>query len=129
MAADLQRSRDVIRKRVGRAPRVIAWPYGRYTSELRDLANSLGMTIGLTLDDGANMDDTPLSRLRRILVSRNLQLWELNREITIRNQNLSDNDRAQKVMHMDLDYIYDADPAQQERNLGHLLDRIVVRWP
>jgi biofilm PGA synthesis lipoprotein PgaB len=28
-------------------------------------------------------------------------------------------------MHVDLDYIYDADPAQQERNLGHLLDRIV----
>ncbi|MEO6185986.1 MAG: poly-beta-1,6-N-acetyl-D-glucosamine N-deacetylase PgaB [Steroidobacteraceae bacterium] len=125
VVSDLQRSRDVIRKRVGRAPRVIAWPYGRYTSELRDAANGLGMTIGLTLDDGANMDDTPLSRLRRILVSRNLQLWELNREITFRNQNLSDNDRAQKVMHVDLDYIYDADPAQQERNLGHLLDRIV----
>jgi poly-beta-1,6-N-acetyl-D-glucosamine N-deacetylase len=29
------------------------------------------------------------------------------------------------VMHVDLDYIYDVDPAQQERNLGHMLDRIV----
>lgn len=27
-------------------------------------------------------------------------------------------------MHIDLDYIYDPDPQQQERNLGHLLDRI-----
>ena len=54
-----------------------------------------------------------------------MQLWDLNSEIAIRNQNLSDNDRAQKVMHIDLDFIYDADPAQQERNLGHLLDRIV----
>ncbi|MEO8309075.1 MAG: poly-beta-1,6-N-acetyl-D-glucosamine N-deacetylase PgaB [Pseudomonadota bacterium] len=125
VGGDLQRSRDVILKRIGRAPRVIAWPYGRYTHELRDLATRLGMTIGLTLDDGANMDDTPLWGLRRILVGSNMQLWDLNREILFRNQNLSDNDRAQKVMHVDLDYIYDADPAQQERNLGHMLDRIV----
>jgi biofilm PGA synthesis lipoprotein PgaB len=125
VGGDLQRSRDVILKRIGRAPRVIAWPYGRYTHELRDLATRLGMTMGLTLDDGANMDDTPLWGLRRILVGSNMQLWDLNREIAIRNQNLSDNDRAQKVMHIDLDFIYDADPAQQERNLGHLLDRIV----
>jgi poly-beta-1,6-N-acetyl-D-glucosamine N-deacetylase len=82
------------------------------------------MTIGLTLDDGANMPDTPLSGLRRILVDRSMGLWELNREITIRNQNLSDNARPQKAMHIDLDYIYDADPVQQEKNLGHLLDRI-----
>jgi biofilm PGA synthesis lipoprotein PgaB len=53
-------------------------------------------------------------------------LWELKREIDIRNQNLSDNDRPQKAMHVDLDYIYDADPVQQEKNLGHLLDRIVA---
>jgi poly-beta-1,6-N-acetyl-D-glucosamine N-deacetylase len=125
VGGDLQRSRDVILKRIGRAPRVIAWPYGRYTHELRDLATRLGMTIGLTLDDGANMEDTPLWGLRRILVGSNMQLWDLNREIIFRNQNLSDNDRAQKVMHVDLDYIYDADPAQQERNLGHMLDRIV----
>ena len=49
---------------------------------------------------------------------------DLEREITIRNRNLSDNDRPQKIMHVDLDYVYDPDPAQQERNLGHLLDRI-----
>ena len=28
------------------------------------------------------------------------------------------------IAHVDLDYLYDADPAQQERNLGHLLDRL-----
>ena len=70
--------------------------------------------------------DTPLWGLRRILVERGMSLRDLEREITLRNQNLSDNDRPQKVMHVDLDYIYDADPAQQERNLGHLLDRIAA---
>jgi biofilm PGA synthesis lipoprotein PgaB len=125
VAADLKRSSDIILQRIGRAPRVIAWPYGRYTYELRDLAAKFGMTIGLTLDDGANMEDTPLWGMRRILISRTMALGDLDREITMRNQNLSDNDRAQKVMHVDLDYIYDADPVQQEKNLSHMLDRIV----
>lgn len=53
-----------------------------------------------------------------------MALWDLEREIVIRSQNLSDNDRPQKIMHVDLDYVYDPDPEQQERNLGHLLERI-----
>lgn len=124
--ADLKHNNELIRRYTGKSPRVIAWPYGRYNNITRDIAEQLGMPIGLTLDDGANMDDTPLWALRRILVERGMALWDLNREITIRNQNLSDNDRPQKVMHVDLDYVYDPDPAQQERNLGHLLDRIAV---
>ncbi|MGH8493978.1 MAG: poly-beta-1,6-N-acetyl-D-glucosamine N-deacetylase PgaB [Moraxellaceae bacterium] len=124
--ADLKRNSDLIKRQIGRAPRVIAWPYGRYNSSSRDIAEKLGMPVGLTLDDGANMNDTPIAGLRRILVERGMALWDLNREITIRNQNLSDNDRPQKVMHVDLDYVYDADPVQQEKNLGHLLDRISI---
>lgn len=121
---DLRRSRDLIKARVGVAPRVIAWPYGRYNYLLRDAAIRLGMTVGLTLDDGGNMDDTPLWGLRRVLVGSDWTLANLEAEMVMRNQNLSDNDRTQKVMHVDLDYIYDDDPAQQERNLGHMLDRI-----
>ncbi len=124
--SDLKRNSELIRRYTGKSPRVIAWPYGRYNSTSRDIAEKLGMPVGLTLDDGANMADTPLWGLRRILVERGMALWDLNREITIRNQNLSDNDRPQKVMHVDLDYVYDPDPAQQEKNLGHLLDRIAA---
>jgi poly-beta-1,6-N-acetyl-D-glucosamine N-deacetylase len=121
---DMAKSSSDIKAHIGRAPRIIAWPYGRYNTIARDAAVRRGMTIGLTLDDGANMADTPLWRLRRILVDSSMGLWELNREITIRNQNLNDNARPMKAMHIDLDYIYDPDPAQVERNLGHLLDRI-----
>jgi poly-beta-1,6-N-acetyl-D-glucosamine N-deacetylase len=122
--ADLERNSALIRRRTGKSPRVVAWPYGRYDRSAREAAERLGMPIGLTLDDGANVRDTPLWGLRRILVQRGMALWDLDREITIRNENLSDNDRPQKIMHVDLDYVYDADPAQQERNLGHLLERI-----
>jgi biofilm PGA synthesis lipoprotein PgaB len=123
---DLERNEALIRKRLGKTSRVISWPYGRYNRVTREIAEKLGMRIGLTLDDGANVRDTPLWGLRRILVERGMALWDLDREIGIRNRNLSDNDRPQKIMHVDLDYVYDADPAQVERNLSHLLDRIVA---
>lgn len=122
--ADLERNSALIRRHTGKAPRVVAWPYGRYNAVTRDVAERLGMRIGLTLDDGADGRDTPLWALRRILVDGGMRWWDLEREITNRDQDLSDNDRPQKVMHVDLDYVYDADPAQQDRNLGHLLDRI-----
>jgi len=126
VATDLKRSSTEITSHIGRAPRVIAWPYGRYNTTLRDAAIKLGMKVGLTLDDGANYAETPLWGLRRILVQHDMQLWDLNREITIRNQNLPENSWPKKIMHVDLDYVYDADPAQQERNLGHLLERITA---
>jgi biofilm PGA synthesis lipoprotein PgaB len=122
--ADLARSSADIKAHIGRAPRVIAWPYGRYNRELHEAAERHGMRIGLTLDDGPNQADTPLWRLRRVLVDGSMGIADLNREIQVRNQDITDNDRPQKAMQVDLDYIYDADPAQQEKNLGHLLDRI-----
>lgn len=124
--ADLKRNNTLLRQHTGHAPRIMVWPYGRYNKTTRELALSQGMAVGLTLDDGANTDDTPLYGLRRVLVESTMSLGELNKEIFNRNQDLSDNDRPAKIMHVDLDNIYDPDPEQQERNLGHLLDRIVA---
>lgn len=124
--ADLKHNSELIKRHTGHAPRVIAWPYGRYNIATREIAEQLGMKVGLTLDDGANMEDTPLWGLRRILVEGTMALWDLHREIALRNQNTSDDDRPAKIMHVDLDYIYDPDPTQQEKNLGHLLDRIAA---
>ncbi|MEX5538898.1 poly-beta-1,6-N-acetyl-D-glucosamine N-deacetylase PgaB, partial [Pseudomonas syringae] len=53
-----------------------------------------------------------------------MTLDDLGREIESREKNLGDNYRPQKIMHVDLDYIYDKDQKQEEKNLGALLDRI-----
>ncbi len=122
--SDLERNSDLIRRRVGRAPRVIAWPYGRYNAVTRDVAVALGMRVGLTLEDGANTRETPLFALRRLLLERSMSLVDFARELAAREHDLSDQDRPHVIAHVDLDYVHDADPAQQERNLGHLLDRL-----
>ncbi len=107
-------------------PRIMVWPYGRYNTKAQEIAKQLGMPISFTLDDGTNLATTPLSALRRILVERHMSPSELEQEIYIRQRQLNDNNRAQKIMHVDLDYIYDPNPEQQERNLSQLLDRIVA---
>lgn len=123
---DLKKNNAFIKAQGLPQPRVMVWPYGSYNNEAVTIAAQLGMPITLTLEDGPNTTSTPLSALRRILVDRQMSPEGLEHEIKIREQNLTDNNRAQKIMHIDLDYIYDPDPAQQEKNLGHLLDRIVA---
>lgn len=123
---DLKRNDELLIQHGFKSPRVMVWPYGRYNADVVNIAKKLGMNVAFTLDDGPNTSATDLTSLRRILVDNSMSASDLGHEIEIRQENLNDNNRAQKVMHIDLDYIYDTNPAQQERNLGHLLDRIVA---
>jgi biofilm PGA synthesis lipoprotein PgaB len=126
VAADLRRNDALLQSRLGHGPRVIVWPYGRYNAETTRIARSLGMTVGLSLDDGPNTAATPLAGLRRVLVEGVMAVPDLERSIQLRNTFVFDDGRPVKAMHLDLDYIYDPDPAQQEKNLGMWLDRIIA---
>ncbi|MFT3916904.1 MAG: poly-beta-1,6-N-acetyl-D-glucosamine N-deacetylase PgaB [Anaeromyxobacteraceae bacterium] len=122
--ADLARSTAEVTRRTGRSPRVIAWPYGRFNATTMSIAEKLGYRVGLTLEDGANWPDTPLLALRRLIVTAELTLPAFQKELEYREEDLTDEDRPQSIAHVDLDAIYDDDPAQIERNLSHLLDRL-----
>lgn len=121
---DLRENALFLKRYTGQKPRVMVWPYGRYNEEVRRIAQRLGMSIGLTLDDGSNTQLTPLWGLRRILVDGKMTLKDLEFYMWVRSANFTDDARTTKAAHIDLDYIYDPDPEQQERNLGDLLDRI-----
>ncbi|MDP3266512.1 MAG: poly-beta-1,6-N-acetyl-D-glucosamine N-deacetylase PgaB [Sulfuricurvum sp.] len=121
---DLLENNTFLKHYTGQKPRVIVWPYGHYNIEVRKIAEKLGMPIGLTLDDGSNTAITPLWGLRRILVEHKMTIPDLKLNMWVRNANFTDDARTTKAAHIDLDYIYDADPIQQEKNLGALLDRI-----
>ncbi|WP_281950495.1 poly-beta-1,6-N-acetyl-D-glucosamine N-deacetylase PgaB [Nitrosophilus kaiyonis] len=115
---DLKKSSDLIYQKIGKRPRVIVWPYGEYNKFTIKIAKRFGMKITFTLDDGSNnLDDLPA--VKRILLygndSLNDFIWQVKNP---------DKKRIQRVVHIDLDYIYDDDPIQQEKNLGILLDRI-----
>ena len=122
---DLKRNNQLLTAHGLKAPRVMVWPYGHYNMQTVNIAKQLGMSITISLNDGADSAKSSLGQLNRILVEGDMSITDLAQEIKDRQQNLGDNNRPQKIMHIDLDYIYDQDPAQQERNLDHLLDRIV----
>ncbi|HEY1287771.1 MAG TPA: poly-beta-1,6-N-acetyl-D-glucosamine N-deacetylase PgaB [Burkholderiales bacterium] len=67
---DLVANRDLIARRIGVAPRGIAWPYGRSNHAAQEIAAQLGMSIGFTLEDGVNTAATPLMALKRNLIER-----------------------------------------------------------
>lgn len=125
LSADLERDSALLQRQLGRRPRVVVWPYGRYNATASAVAAAAGMPLGLTLDDGANGPGVPLSALRRVLISGDTASPQaLAQELEQRRLNVRDNARAAKVMHVDLDNIHDPDPAQTERNLQLLLRRI-----
>lgn len=124
--SDLKKNNEILKAHGIRSPRVMVWPYGRYNMQTVDIAKKAGMPITITLDDGANNVKQSLGHLNRILIENSTTPNDLLADIRTRSMGLNDNNRPQKVMHVDLDYIYDKDPVQQEKNLGLLLDRIIA---
>ncbi|AXY57472.1 poly-beta-1,6-N-acetyl-D-glucosamine N-deacetylase PgaB [Acinetobacter chinensis] len=124
--SDLKKNNELLVSHGLRSPRVIVWPYGRYNMQTVSIAEQLGMPVAVSLDDGADTVHSLLGQLNRILIEGGMTTADLAQEIENRQKHLDDNNRPQKIMHVDLDYIYDPDPVQQEKNLDHLLDRIVA---
>jgi biofilm PGA synthesis lipoprotein PgaB len=116
--ADLATSAALIKQKTGRPARVIVWPYGQYNSDLRNIAALHGMKLSLSLDPGdTRTQGYPV--LGRELIAENPGVYHFAPIFTdpVRPGVL----RAAQV---DLDYVYDPDPVQQEANLSVLLDRI-----
>jgi len=116
--SDIERSSDIIYQKTGKRSRVLVWPYGQYNAVTLEIAKKHGMPITFTLDDGINTL-ADLDRIKRVLIYSKDTLADF----VWRLQN-PEKEPPQRVVHVDLDYIYDKDPRQQERNLGRLLDRI-----
>ena len=117
---DLRRNAELIARRTGRRPRVMVWPYGAYNRDTVDIARELGMPITMTLEEG-KVDLADLGRVGRLLIGHASKLddfvWQVNNHLQPRPETV-------RVVHLDLDYVFDPDPAQQEANLGRLLERV-----
>ena len=115
---DLLHSVRVFKKRLGHPPRALVWPYGAYSKFTVEIASSLDMPITLNLADGRG-DVQHLQTIPRYLIPTDMPLSDF--VWLVRNHEAP---QPRRVAQVDLDYIYDADPAQQEKNLGQLVDRI-----
>ena len=115
---DLLKNNQWLKSHIGKYPRVIVWPYGRFNSVTQGIAKDLGMAVAVTLDDDDTLKMQSMDEINRIYVNNDLTIIQFAALLKIQNQ------EPQRVMHVDLDYIYDENPKQQEKNLDLLLERI-----
>ena len=117
--ADLAKNSGFIGQLTGKQPRVMVWPYGRFNMAGVEAARSLGMPLNFTLEGGVNTGKNPPWQINRILVESNQTIARLADELVA-----PDRPVPERVMHVDIDNIYDPDPIRQEERLGKLLDRV-----
>jgi poly-beta-1,6-N-acetyl-D-glucosamine N-deacetylase len=116
--ADLSTSHRILTELTGVAPSALVWPYGEYSDTAWEIAQTIGFTHSLVLDDGrANTVDT--LHIRRHLIQDNPNVSEFAAHFRERDWKT-----PKRVIHVDLDYVFDPDPAQQTRNLDALIQRI-----
>ncbi|MBT8141193.1 MAG: poly-beta-1,6-N-acetyl-D-glucosamine N-deacetylase PgaB [Gammaproteobacteria bacterium] len=115
---DLQTSANLIEQHTGKKPKSIVWPYGMYSEHAWKIAQELGFESSLTLGAGENVSINS-EHIDRHLIDKNPSLAEFKSYFRVDPHNF-----PQRVMHIDLDYVYDDDPVQQEKNLGLMLERV-----
>lgn len=121
---DLVQNSTVIERHTGIKPRVMVWPYGAYTMPAVAAAHAAGMPITMTLEPGANTPAQPLARIRRRLVYFHYSVGDLQQALR-EPAELDGEDRPlQRIVQVNLETIYDADPVQQENNLSRLIERL-----
>lgn len=119
VSADLEKNSEYIAQVSGRRPRVMVWPYGRYNEDLIKLARSVGMPLTFSLEDGLNSVKKPTEQVKRILIDYSTTVADM-----AENLDLNPDQKPERVMHVDIDYIYSENLVEQEKNLGKLLDRV-----
>jgi biofilm PGA synthesis lipoprotein PgaB len=116
---DLVRSVELIERHTGARPQAIVWPYARYNSVANAIADELGMRASFDLEGRSTVIGADLHGLARLLIMDNPTVLDLAGEL--RRDLALDSVRALQV---DMDALYDPDPAQQERNLDALIERV-----
>ena len=71
--ADFERSRTLMQRELGRAPRALVWPYGRYTGAAQEEALAAGYGFLLTMDPEPGFAED-LPRVPRLLPVRDPNL-------------------------------------------------------
>ena len=125
--ADLAASVAAIERELGRAPRAIVWPYAAYSAEGNAIAEALGMPVSFDLEGARpqavdGRDD--LHGLERLLLAGNPGIRDLAGAL-----HRDFEDEVVRAIQVDLDYLYDPDPAQVDANLGRLIERIRAIGP
>ncbi|WP_237668782.1 poly-beta-1,6-N-acetyl-D-glucosamine N-deacetylase PgaB [Vibrio sp. V39_P1S14PM300] len=120
LLSDFEQSRDQMVKHGIRPPRIMVWPYGAYNLAALEVADKVGMTYALSLDEGVNSVHESGRNVKRYLIEQEINLDRLDEILSGEPQF----EGSERIVHVDLDYVYSDDPAEMNRNLDILIERI-----
>lgn len=118
MATDVRNITARLREVTGKQPRVWIWPYGRVGGAALQIALESGYSVVMKLENGL-VRTNELIDAPRVLVSGDPPIDSFARSAIG-----MENTQTLRVMHVDLDYVFDEDVEQMERNLGQLIQRV-----
>ena len=119
LKSDFARTVQTLVNHIGKKPRVMVWPYGQFNDVAVQIARQAGMPHYFSLGEKI-INKVGDKHIGRLLLNAET---DLN---TVKNylDGIDESKQIQRVLHVDLDYVYDADKAQQAKNLDKLIDRI-----
>ena len=119
LKSDFARTVQTLVNRIGKKPRVMVWPYGQFNDVAVQLARQAGMPHYFSLGEKI-INKVGDKHIGRLLLNAET---DLN---TVKNylDGIDESKQIQRVLHVDLDYVYDANKAQQAKNLDKLIERI-----
>lgn len=124
IAQDFSIQRQLFMQYLGKPPRVVVWPYGRYNAITMEVAKNAGvqMAFNLGADKKPAFAISDVWGINRIIVDN----WDTDFFANIiRNKGMSVAEPI-RAAQVDLDLIYDPESsAVTEKNLGKLIERLV----
>ncbi len=121
---DMRSCASFLKDLTGKSPRVLMWPYGRYSGIAIKAAQAEGFSYLFTLDDGlADVADS--SKIPRHMLEENPTLLQFIEGF----KRLFALSGKERVAQASLDLIFDKDPEVQARNIDRFLDRMVLLRP
>ena len=119
LKSDFARTVQTLVNHIGKKPRVMVWPYGQFNDVAVQLARQAGMSHYFSLGEKI-VNKVGDKHIGRLLLNAET---DLN---TVKNylDGIDESKQIQRVLHVDLDYVYDANKAQQAKNLDKLIERI-----
>ena len=116
---DLRKSAQIIQREIGVKPRVLVWPYGQFNATAVEIAREEGFESDFTLFDG-KLNQPATQQVGRQLLDQETDFGSIRAYL---NEKVFQSP-VKRVVHVDLDYVYDRNPAQLNRNLDKLIERI-----
>ena len=124
LANDMRATQEMFVRELGHKAKAMVWPYGLYSGEAIKAALDSGMEGTFLLDGGINEQSKDnLVRAKRMIMVNDTTGDKFKKMLTATHDEREFRSKA-RLAQVDIDSIYDKDPATFKRNLENMVKRL-----